>query len=82
PAWNSFTQALNGKADKVNGAVPVNQGGTGATTAESARSNLGLRSAAQADILGTVSQSGGVPTGAVIEKGSNSNGEYVRFADG
>ncbi|HII3195372.1 TPA: phage tail protein, partial [Enterobacter cloacae] len=39
PAWNSFTQALNGKADKVNGAVPVNQGGTGATTAESARSN-------------------------------------------
>ncbi|HAS1112442.1 TPA: phage tail protein [Enterobacter cloacae] len=45
PAWNSFTQALNGKADKVNGAVPVNQGGTGATTAESARSNLGLGSA-------------------------------------
>lgn len=33
-------------------------------------------------ILGIVSQSGGVPTGAIIEKGSNSNGEYVRFADG
>lgn len=33
-------------------------------------------------ILGTVSQSGGVPTGAVIEHGSNANGEYVRFADG
>jgi len=46
PAWNSFTQALNGKADKVSGAVPVNQGGTGATTAESARSNLGLGSSA------------------------------------
>ncbi|WP_409243547.1 pyocin knob domain-containing protein [Enterobacter cloacae] len=46
PAWNSFTQALNGKADKVSGAVPVNQGGTGATTAESARSNLGLGSGA------------------------------------
>lgn len=46
PAWNSFTQALNGKADKVSGAVPVNQGGTGATTAESARSNLGLGSIA------------------------------------
>lgn len=29
-------------------------------------------------ILGTVSQSGGVPTGAVIEGGSN----YVRYADG
>jgi hypothetical protein len=36
----------------------------------------------QSDILGTVSQSGGVPTGAVIERGSNANGEYVRFADG
>ena len=35
-----------------------------------------------AKILGTVSQVGGVPTGAVIESGSNSNGEYVKFADG
>ena len=33
-------------------------------------------------ILGTVSETSGVPTGAVIERGSNSNGEYVRFADG
>lgn len=36
----------------------------------------------QKNILGTVSQSGGVPTGAVIERGSNANGGYVRFADG
>lgn len=36
----------------------------------------------QGRIVGTVSQSGGVPTGAVIERGSNANGEYVRFADG
>ncbi|HBO8902891.1 TPA: phage tail protein [Pseudomonas aeruginosa] len=34
------------------------------------------------NILGTVSQSGGAPTGAIIERGSNANGEYVRFADG
>lgn len=34
------------------------------------------------NLLGTVSQSGGDPTGKVIERGSNSNGEYVRFADG
>jgi len=34
------------------------------------------------NILGTVSQSGGVPTGAIIERGSNANGEYVKFADG
>lgn len=34
------------------------------------------------NILGTVSQSGGVPTGAIIERGSNVNGEYVKYADG
>ena len=34
------------------------------------------------NILGTVSQSAGVPTGAVIQRGSNSNGQFVRFADG
>lgn len=33
-------------------------------------------------LVGTVSQSGGVPTGAIIERGSNANGDYVRFADG
>ena len=36
----------------------------------------------QGNILGTVSQSDGVPTGAVIERGSNANGGYVKFADG
>ena len=34
------------------------------------------------NILGTVSQTAGVPTGQVIERGSNANGEFVRFADG
>jgi hypothetical protein len=34
------------------------------------------------NLLGTVSQSAGVPTGAVIQRGSNANGEFVRFADG
>lgn len=34
------------------------------------------------NILGTVSQASGVPTGAIIERGSNANGEYVRYADG
>lgn len=36
----------------------------------------------QANILGTVSQAAGIPTGAVIERGSNANGEYVKYADG
>lgn len=34
------------------------------------------------NVLGTVSQSGGTPTGALIESGTNANGTYVRFADG
>jgi len=34
------------------------------------------------NLLGTVSQVSGVPTGAVIERGANANGEYVKFADG
>jgi hypothetical protein len=34
------------------------------------------------NIVGSVTQSGGAPTGAIIERGSNANGEYVRFADG
>ena len=33
-------------------------------------------------LVGTVGQSGGVPTGAIIERGSNANGEYVKYADG
>ncbi len=33
-------------------------------------------------MVGAVSQSAGAPTGAIIERGSNSNGEYAKFADG
>lgn len=34
------------------------------------------------NIVGAVSHTGGVPTGAIIERGSNANGNYIRFADG
>jgi hypothetical protein len=34
------------------------------------------------NLIGTVSQAGGVPTGAVLERGTGANGEYTRFADG
>ncbi|MFD1330271.1 hypothetical protein [Mycoplana ramosa] len=42
----------------------------------------GADTAVMQAIVGPVSQSGGVPTGAIVERGSNANGEYVRFADG
>ncbi len=35
-----------------------------------------------ANVVGTVSEVEGVPTGAVIESGQNENGHYVRYADG
>lgn len=36
----------------------------------------------QGTIVGAVSQSSGIPTGAIIEYGNNSNGKYIRWADG
>ncbi|MEO9612644.1 MAG: hypothetical protein ABJG86_09675 [Nitratireductor sp.] len=33
-------------------------------------------------VLGTVGQSGGLPTASLFEKGANASGEYVKFADG
>ncbi|WP_254082138.1 phage tail protein [Enterobacter cancerogenus] len=72
PAWNSFTTALNGKADKVSGAVPVTQGGTGSTTAEGGRQNLGLGSGATKDVgtaTGNVMQVGAFNLGAIQADG-------------
>ncbi|MDX7833844.1 tail fiber protein [Aeromonas caviae] len=34
------------------------------------------------NVVGTVSQSSGVPTGAIIERGTFTGGEYVKYADG
>ncbi|MBV4507676.1 phage tail protein [Pseudomonas sp. BW13M1] len=64
------------------GATVTGSGLFTAPTPSSARTTLGLKTAAVADIVGTVSQAGGVPTGAIIERGSNANGEYTRYADG
>lgn len=36
----------------------------------------------RSNVLATVSQSSGVPTGGLIQRGSNANGNFVRFADG
>lgn len=62
--------------------VPVSKGGTGGTTPALARAGLQLGSAAVAAIVGPVSQAAGLPTGAVMERGSNANGDYIKYADG
>jgi hypothetical protein len=72
-------------------ALTPNASGTGTFTLASPNSNtnrtLTLPDADgiifnQGNILGTVSQSAGVPTGSILESGSNANGEYVKYADG
>ncbi|MDX7787397.1 tail fiber protein [Aeromonas caviae] len=37
---------------------------------------------ATSNVVGTVSQSSGVPTGAIIERGTFAGGEYVKYSDG
>ncbi|AIC20561.1 hypothetical protein EY04_17105 [Pseudomonas chlororaphis] len=55
--------------------LPLEKGGTGNTTGTAQK-------LAAAAILGTVSQSGGLPTGAIFESGSSSAGSWVKFASG
>lgn len=80
--WISVSSAWGrgfvGSADAAAGRTALELG-TAAT-----RTALGTTGAlySRDSILGQVSQSGGVPTGAIIERGINANGEYVRFADG
>lgn len=50
PSWKYLSDNM---ATKSGGAVPVNQGGTGSTTASGARTNLGLGNSATRDV-GTV----------------------------
>lgn len=71
-----------GSPQALPAALPVDKGGTGGTTPALARSSLQLKSAAVADIVGTISVSGGTPSGAIFEKGSNANGTYIKLADG
>jgi len=72
-------------------ALTPNASGTGTFTIASPDSNTNRTLTlpdvsgevfSQGNILGTVTESSGVPTGAIIERGSNANGEFVKYADG
>jgi hypothetical protein len=65
-AWDALLDAIAALTTAAGGFIRT----TGANTV-----------VAQA-IVGTVSQSAGTPTGAIVERGTNANGEYTRFADG
>lgn len=67
----------------IESTVPVTKGGTGVTTVSDFLSALNAAgNYSRANILGTVGQASGVPTGAIIETGANANGTYTKYADG
>jgi len=80
-ALSTLSAFMRTVLDDANGAAVY--GTLGQVPNAQIRSDLGAdKSYRQGNILGTVSQAAGAPTGAVVERGSNANGEYVRFADG
>lgn len=76
----TFVDAIRAEPAGLTLSLPVS--GTGvqqsATDITAGRLALAEHAFGPGNLLGTVSQSGGVPTGAVIETGTN----YVRFANG
>ncbi|MFP4275260.1 MAG: DUF2793 domain-containing protein [Paracoccaceae bacterium] len=56
--------------------------GTGVPDLQTGATIGGAMTFHRENVLGGVSLSGGVPTGALIEHGNNANGDYVRLADG
>lgn len=72
PAINAFS-VLTGSAGKIPYFTAADK---------MAVANITDLAYAKSNILGTVSQSAGVPTGAIIERGSTASGDYVKFADG
>lgn len=70
-------------------AFDANSGTVSGTAVQTAPTDTGTGKLARADyaygpgnLLGGVTQGGGVPTGAVLERGDNANGSYLRLADG
>jgi len=63
--------------------LAVNQGGTGVGTTAALLAALQAAGAyGKSNVVGAVSQSGGAPTGAIIETGTNAAGTYTKYADG
>lgn len=76
---NSDIKALTG----LTTALAVSMGGTGVTSMAALLTALqGAGAYSRSNAVGAVGQTSGTPTGAVIERGSNANGEYTRYADG
>ncbi len=80
PDGGAWTTALSlDPASGVASGAAVQSSATDTGTGKLARADYAY---GPGNLLGPVSESGGTPTGAVIERGSNADGTYVRFADG
>ncbi|WP_170333439.1 DUF2793 domain-containing protein [Ruegeria arenilitoris] len=80
PDGGSWTEALS--IDPATGTATgaaVQASATDTTAGRLMRADYGY---GPGNLLGSVSEASGAPTGAVIERGSTANGEFVRFADG
>ena len=80
PDGTTFTTALSfDSATGVASGTAVQQSADDATPGRLMRADYGY---GPGNIIGPVSHNAGSPTGAIIERGENANGEFVRFADG
>ena len=80
PDGTSWTEAV---------VVDAGAGTLSGAAVQSSATDTGAGKLARADyaygpgnLVGTVAQAGGVPTGAVIEQGANADGSWLRLADG
>lgn len=81
--YGAVTVNAKGLVTSASTVCPVANGGTGVATVALYLAALQTAGAyGKTNILGSVSQASGVPTGAIIERGSNANGEFVKYADG
>ncbi|MEG5433845.1 tail fiber domain-containing protein [Enterobacter asburiae] len=80
PSWKYLSDNM---ATKSGGAVPVNQGGTGSTTASGARTNLGLGNSATRDVgtaAGTVAAGNDTRLNTIDQKtGGTVNGSITSY---
>ncbi len=84
--WSSQFAVTHGTPTKlwhrtgINGAAQGNWKKIYTSDDKPTAAELGV--VATSNVVGTVSQSSGVPTGAIIERGTFTGGEYVKYADG
>ena len=80
PDGSTWTEALvvDATSGHVSGAA-VQASATDVTPGRLARADHAY---GPGNLVGGVSEAAGVPTGAVVESGSNANGSYTRWADG